>query len=176
MKIGPAQLRRIGPARAKVRSRVWALMGQVPAARAAGRDIGVGVVVLDVDSTIVLAHSDKEGTAATYKHSWGFHPILVTCDNTNELLTVKLRAGNAGANPANDHLEVLTGAVAQIPAAHRRHLLVRGDSAAATHKVLDWLTTQGTRRGRVVEYSIGWSIAGGAPPRPPPPPGRAPPP
>jgi len=155
---GPVQLRRIGKARARVRARVWALMGEVPAARAAGRDVGDGVVVLDVDSTIVLAHSDKEGTAATYKHSWGFHPILVTCDNTNELFTVKLPAGNAGANHANDHLEVLTEAVAQIPAAHRRHLLVRGDSAAATHKVLDWLTPQGTRRGRVVEYSIGWSI------------------
>src|SRR3954467_9245203 len=82
---GPVQLRRIGKARARVRARVWALMGEVPAARAAGRDVGDGVVVLDVDSTIVLAHSDKEGTAATYKHSWGFHPILVTCGNTNEL-------------------------------------------------------------------------------------------
>src|SRR3954447_21213885 len=36
--IGPAQLRRIGKARAQVRARVWALLGQVPAARAAGRD------------------------------------------------------------------------------------------------------------------------------------------
>ena len=41
--IGPAQLRRIGTARAKVRAWVWALMGQVPAAGAAGRDIGEGV-------------------------------------------------------------------------------------------------------------------------------------
>jgi len=37
--------------------------------------------------------------------------------------------------------------------AHRR-----GDSAAATHKVIDWLTGQGNRRGRAVQYSIGWSI------------------
>src|SRR3954447_21528582 len=59
--IGPAQLGRIATARARIRSRVWALMGAVPAARAAGRDIGAGVVVLDVDSTIVLAHSDKDG-------------------------------------------------------------------------------------------------------------------
>ncbi len=73
--------RRIAKARARVRTRVWTLVGQVPTARAAGRDIGAGVVVLDVDSTIVLAHSDKEGAAATYKHTFGFHPILVTCDN-----------------------------------------------------------------------------------------------
>src|SRR3954454_12845999 len=140
--IGPAQLRRIGTARAKVRSRVWALMGQPPAARAAGRDIGADVVVLDVDSTIVIAHSDKDGAAPTYKHSYGFHPILVTCDNTNELVAVKLRPGNAGANTAADHLDVLGEAIAQIPAQHRRHLLTRGDSAPATHAVLDWLPSR----------------------------------
>jgi len=156
--IDAVRLRRIATARAKVRAGVWTLMGQVPAARAAGREIGAGVVVLDVDSTIVIAHSDKAGAAPTYKHTFGFHPILVTCDNTNELLAVKLRPGNAGANTAADHLDVLAEAFAQVPAKHRRHLLVRGDSAAGTHKVIGWLTTQGQRRGRVVEFSIGWAI------------------
>jgi hypothetical protein len=155
--IGPAQLRRIAVARAKVRARLWQLFGGPPEARAAGRGIGDGVVVLDVDSTIVIAHSDKHGAAATYKHTYGFHPILVTCDNTNELLAIKLRPGNAGANTAAGHMHVLADAIAQIPAPHRRHLLIRGDSAAGTHAVLDWLTAQNTRR-RTVEYSIGWSI------------------
>jgi hypothetical protein len=122
----------------------------------AGRDVGEGIVVLDVDSTIVLVHSDKDGAAPTYKHTYGFHPILVTCDNTGELLVIRLRPGNAGANTAADHLEVLAEAIAQVPAQHRRHLLIRGDSAA-THSVLDWLTAQNTARRRV-EYSIGWSI------------------
>ena len=155
--IGAGQLRRIARARAKVRARMWQLFGGPRAARAAGRDIGAGLVVLDVDSTIVLAHSDKDGAAPTYKHTYGFHPILVTCDNTGELLTIRLRPGNAGANTAADHLEVLAEAIAQIPAAHRRNLLIRGDSAAGTHAVLDWLTGQNTRRRRV-QYSIGWSI------------------
>ncbi len=31
----------------------------------------------------------------------------MTCDNTAELLAVKLRPGNAGANTAADHLDVL---------------------------------------------------------------------
>jgi hypothetical protein len=53
---------------------------------------------------------------------------------------------------------VLGEAFAQVPAAYRRKLLVRGDSAAATHTVLDWLTAQGDKRGRNVEYSLGWSI------------------
>jgi len=155
--IGTVQLRRIAKARAKARARMWQLFGGPPVARAASRDIGEGVVVLDVDSTIVLAHSDKDGAAATYKHTYGFHPILVTCDNTGELLAITLRPGNAGANTAADHLSVLGDAIAQIPAPHRRHLLIRGDSAAGTHAVLDWLTSQNTRR-RTVEYSIGWSI------------------
>jgi hypothetical protein len=156
--IEAAQLRRIATARAKVRARVWALMGRPPAARAAGRDIGGGVVVLDADSTIVIAHSDKDGSAPTYKHTFGFHPILVTYDNIKEMLAITLRPGNAGANTAADHLQVLGEAFAQVPAAHRRHLLVRGDSAAATHKVIGWLTEQGRKRGHIVEYSIGWAI------------------
>jgi hypothetical protein len=131
--IGAVQLRRIATARAKVRARMWQLFGGLPRARAAGRDIGAGIVVLDVDSTIVLAHSDKDGAAPTYKHTFGFHPILVTCDNTGELLAAHLRPGNAGANTAADHLLVLAEAFAQIPARYRRHLLVRGDSAAASH-------------------------------------------
>jgi Transposase DDE domain group 1 len=101
--IGRPQRRYIAKARAKTRARVWALLGRVPAARAAGREVGEQVVVLDVDSTIVLAHSDKDGAAPTYKETYGFHPILVTCDNTGELLALKLRPGNAGANTAADH-------------------------------------------------------------------------
>ena len=155
--IGATQLRRIAVARAKVRARLWQLFGGPPAATAAGRQIGAGVVVLDIDSTIVIAHSDKDGAGPTYKHTFGFHPMLVTCDNTGELLAIKLRPGNAGANTAADHLDLLADAVAQLPAGHRRHLLIRGDSAAATHAVLNWLAGKNTARRRM-EYSIGWSI------------------
>src|SRR4029450_11248267 len=126
--IGAVQLRRIAKARAKVRVRLWTLVGGPPPARAAGRDIGAGVVVLDVDSTIVIAHSDKDGAAPTYKHSYGFHPILVTCDNTGELLAVKLRPGNAGANTAADHLAIRAEAIAPGPAGPRGRLLIPGDS------------------------------------------------
>ncbi|WP_460806926.1 IS1380 family transposase [Micromonospora zhanjiangensis] len=156
--VDQVRARRIARARAKVRARVWSLFDQVPAARAAGRDIGAGVVVLDVDATLLAAHSEKEGADKTYKRTFGFHPLLVTCDNTGEMLAIQLRPGNAGANTAADHLHVLGEAFAQVPAAHRRHLLVRADSAGATHAVLDWLTTQDVKRGRTIEYSIGWSI------------------
>jgi Transposase DDE domain group 1 len=155
--IGPAQVRRIGQARAQARARMWRLIGGPPPARAAGREIGERLVVLDVDSTLLIAHSDKDGAAPTYKHTYGFHPILVTCDNTRELLAIRLRPGNAGANTAADHLAILAEAIAQLPAGHRGRLLIRGDSAAATHAVLAWLTGQNSRR-RQVEYSVGWAI------------------
>ncbi|GAA1767688.1 hypothetical protein GCM10009681_43450 [Luedemannella helvata] len=116
------------------------------------------MVVLDIDATLLIAHSDKEGAAASYKGTYGFHPILVTCDNTGELLAVKLRPGNAGTNTAADHLQVLAEAIAQVPADHRRHLLIRADSAGASHAVLDWLAEQNSKRARTVQYSIGWSV------------------
>ncbi|MET7753003.1 hypothetical protein [Micromonospora sp. NPDC005367] len=86
---------------------------------------------------------------------------------------MKLRLGNAGANTAADPLDLLVQTVAQAPTKHRRHLLIRGDSAAAIHAVLDWLTLQDGKCGRRVEYSFGWSIGEaeraaitGLPPRP----------
>ena len=116
------------------------------------------VVVLDVDATIVIAHSEKEQAAATFKKTFGYHPIGVWCDNTSELLAASLRPGNAGSNTTADHIDVLTAAIAQVPAGHRRKLLVRADGAGASHGLLDWLTGLNTagvhgRRGRSVEYS-----------------------
>ena len=131
-----------------------------PASKAAGTDLGAGVVVLDVDATIVVAHSEKEQAAATFKKTFGFHPLGVSCDNTQELLSVMLRPGNAGANTAADHIDVLGAAIAQIPRRYRRRLLIRSDGAGASHDLLDWLTDQNRVRGRNVEYSIGFPITG----------------
>jgi hypothetical protein len=129
----PARLARVETARARVRRRVWSpLPGGLPASKVADTDLGA-VVVLDVDAIIVVAHSEKESAAPTFKGSFGFHPIGVWCDNTAELLAAALRPGNAGANTTADHLEVLTAAIAQIPPAHRGHLLIRADGAGASH-------------------------------------------
>ncbi|MFD0823587.1 transposase, partial [Micromonospora zhanjiangensis] len=113
--VDDVRVRRIARARAKVRARVWSLFDRLPAARAAGRDVEAGVVVLDVDATLLVAHSEKEGADKTYKRTFGFHPLLVTCDNTGEMLAIQLRPGNAGANTAADHLHVLGEAFAQVP-------------------------------------------------------------
>ena len=78
--------------------------------------------------------------------------------NTTELLAVTLRPGNAGANTAVDHIDVLGRAITQIPRKHRKDLLVRADGAGASHDLLDWLTTQGKIRGRHLDYSIGFAV------------------
>jgi hypothetical protein len=129
----------------------------VPASQAADTDLG-DVVVLDVDATIVVAHSEKESAAPTFEDTFGFHPIAVWCDKTTELLAARLRPGNAGANTTADHLEVLAAAIAQIPPPHRKNLLIRADSAGASHGLLDWLTDHYQIRGRRVEYSIGFAL------------------
>ena len=98
----------------------------------------------------------KERARATFKGGFGFHPLGVWCDNTTELLAISLRPGNAGSNHAGDHIDVLTRAIAQIPTAYRRRLLVRADGAGATHELLDWLTGPAQVRGRRLEYSVGF--------------------
>ncbi len=160
--VTPGRLKKIQAARARTRRRVWSLLaaehGGVPASRVAGTVLADEVIVLDVDATIVISHSEKEKAAATFKRTFGYHPLGVWCDNTEEFLTAKLRAGNAGSNTADDHIEVLTDAIAQTPGTHRRKLLIRSDGAGASHKLLDWLTEQNQVRGRSVEYSVGFAI------------------
>ena len=46
----------------------------VPASAAAGGDLG-DTIVLDVDATLVTAHSEKEQAAANFKGGFGFHPV-----------------------------------------------------------------------------------------------------
>ncbi len=77
-------------ARRAARARAWAA-GARPQA-----------IVLDIDSTLVTAHSDKEGAAPTYKRGSGFHPIL--CYLGGEALAGILRPANAAANTAADHI------------------------------------------------------------------------
>lgn len=99
--------------------------------------------MLDVDATVVITHSEKELATPTFKRTFGYHPIGVWCDNTNEFLAAMLRTGKAGSNTAADHVEVLTAGIAQVPAAQRKNILIRSDGAGASYALLDWLTEQG---------------------------------
>jgi len=151
---------RIAAARAKTRRHVWdqivARHGRIPAARVGDGDLG-STVVIRLDATVVVSHSDKEQAAATFKRTWGHYPLLAWCDNTGESLADKLRTGSAGSNTVADHIEVLTAAIAQIPGRYRRDLLVTCDGAGATKDLLAHLTALASP-GRRVEYSVGFDL------------------
>jgi hypothetical protein len=152
---------RIAGARARTRRHVWgqvvARHGAIPASVVADRDLGK-TIVIRLDATLVVAHSDKELAAGTYKGSWGHHPLTAWCDNTGENLAVKLRTGSAGSNTVADHIEVLTAAIAQIPARSRRDLLITCDGAGATKDLLAHITTLNAAPGRRVHYSVGFDL------------------
>ena len=105
-------------------------------------------------------HSEKESAAATFKGGFGFHPLLVWLDNTNEALAAVLRPGNAGSNTAADHIAVLDLALAQIPDAHRHGspILVRADGAGATQAWLATCAAAARARGWTCEYSVGFTM------------------
>ena len=75
-------------------------------------------MTIDVDATLITAHSEKEKAAGNYKDGFGFHPLMAYADETREALGGLLRPGNAGANTAADHMAVLDLALEQIPAEH----------------------------------------------------------
>ncbi len=153
-----AVIARIARARAKARRHVWALIasrhGGIPPARAAGRDLGE-VIVIRLDATIVVAHSDKQQARGTFKGTYGHHPLTAWCDNTGESLAVMPRPGNAGSNTAADHIAVADAAIAQIPARHRRKMLITCDGAGSTHALVGHVTALNARPGYQVHYSVG---------------------
>ncbi|MCA1682152.1 MAG: IS1380 family transposase [Actinobacteria bacterium] len=135
----------------------WPGTGGSPPARAAGRDLGE-VTVIRLDASIVLAHSDKQQAGPTFKKTFGFHPLTAWCDNTGESLVIRLRPGRAGSNTASDHIEVLTEAIAQIPARHRRRMLITCDGAGSTHALVRHISALNTRPGFQVHYSVGFDF------------------
>jgi hypothetical protein len=141
----PDGLARLRAARAHARSRAWA----------AGGDPDVELLIIDADATLVLAHSDaKEGAAGTYKHTFGFAPLLAYLDRGHapgEPLAGILRPGNAPAGATADLIELVDLAVAQLPA-DERPVLVRSDSAGGTSKLARHL------RERGIGFTLGMQI------------------
>jgi hypothetical protein len=148
----PRALRAIRQARAAARERAWALAGD----RAPGSN--GPLIPVDIDATIVTAHSEKERAAPTWKKTFGFHPLASFADHGagagGEALAIVLRPGNAGSNTAAEHIEVTRLALAQLPRRLRRRVLIRTDSGGGTHEFLAWLASPGRR----LHYSVGMTI------------------
>jgi hypothetical protein len=65
---------------------VWGLIaarhGRIPPSRVADRDLGE-TIVIRMDATIQIAHSDKQQAAGTFKGTFGHHSLTAWCDNTS---------------------------------------------------------------------------------------------
>jgi hypothetical protein len=156
----PVVLKAINAARAGARARVWELAGEHAPDHHAD---AAAPLVIDIDATLVTAHSEKEQAAPTFKRGFGHHPLCSFLhhgtEGTGEPLSVLLRAGNAGSNTAADHIAVARAALAQLPG-HRpgtrpgRKVLIRTDGAGANHAFLTWL------HGQRLSYSIGFGLPG----------------
>jgi hypothetical protein len=134
-------LDRIRRARAQARSRVWDA-GARPAS-----------ITLNIDATLLTAHSEKQLAAGNYKHGYGFHPLGCWLDETGEALAAILRPGNAGSNTAADHFTVLGMALAQLPAEDlEREILVRADIGGCTHAF-----TSDCREANI-RFSVGYEL------------------
>ena len=154
-------LSRLRAARAAARDVAWAqaceTRGRLPASTAAGREV-VGLV-LDLDATLVICHSEKEAATRTWKKTFGYHPLLCFLDNTGEALSGLLREGRAGSNTTADHITVLDQALTQIPDAHRHGtpLLVRTDGAGSTYGFLAHIRAL-REQGVDARFSVGAAI------------------
>ncbi|MGP5684319.1 IS1380 family transposase [Brachybacterium alimentarium] len=148
----------IHAARASARARAWTLAGDHAPDHSTDAKTPL---IIDLDATLVTAHSEKEQAAGTFKRGYGFHPLCAFVDHgpagTGEPLALKLRPGNAGSNTAADHIAVIKAALAQLPE-HRagqragKKVLVRTDGAGGSKKLVQWLT------GQRMSYSLGFTL------------------
>ena len=68
----------INSARADGRAAAWKAAGQ----QAPDHHISADApLVIDIDATLITAHSDKEHAAPTYKRGFGFHPLCAFADH-----------------------------------------------------------------------------------------------
>jgi hypothetical protein len=139
--IGAEALEALRGARATALARAWDAGGRPEE------------LILDIDASLLTAHSEKEGAAGTYKGGFGFHPLLCYLAETGEPLAALLRPGNAGANTAADHFEVLQLALEQLPETDlEREILARADIGGRTHA----FTAECREAG--IRFSVGYEV------------------
>jgi Transposase DDE domain group 1 len=69
----------VAGARARAREVAWAQRAETTGeafvrSRVAGTT-GLAALVIDLDAHVLVCHSEKEQTAPTFKHTFGYHPV-----------------------------------------------------------------------------------------------------
>lgn len=154
-RVSPAHLPLLRGGRAAARTAAW---------QAGAEPDLTGELYLDLDATIVIAHSDKELASPTWKHTYGFHPLVCFLDrpeiSSGEALSGIVREGRAGSNTTADHIAVLDLALANLPEHARPRpgdptspsYVARADAAGATYGFA------AICRDRGVGFSFGFGI------------------
>ncbi|BDT92443.1 hypothetical protein IFM12275_24190 [Nocardia sputorum] len=153
----PEALCALAATRASSRAAAWSQAGEH------APDYGIDAdhpLTIDLDASLLNAHSEKKRAAAAFKKGFGFHPLFAFVDHgadgTGEPAAIMLRPGNVGANTAADYKQVLATALEQLPwrPGYRvgRKVLVRTDPGGGTH---DFVNHCHARR---VQYSLGFTL------------------
>ena len=149
-----AELRAIPKAVARAREKVWA--AAPPSVRSSS-----------TSTPLWSPPTRKRRRRLDLQEGVRLPPPRVVVRQHHEPLGAILRPGNAGSNDADDHLELLEQSIAALPPEYRlgheegddpslvRHpILVRADSAGATHRFVQALADAN------IAFSIGFPIAG----------------
>lgn len=116
--------------------------------------------MVDLDASLLTAHSEKESATPTYKRGFGFNPLCAFVDHgpggTGEPVAMMLRPSTAGTNTAADHIRTTEQVLTQVRT-RPESVLIRTYSAGGTHEFLDASLT--------VAWGTRW-VSGS--PRPPP--------
>ncbi len=115
------------------------------------------LMIIDIDTTIVVSHSEKEQASPTFKRAFGFHPLVAFVDHGRG--GHRGVAGDAPATrecrvePEADHIALTRDALKALPKINPsrpgRRVLIRTDGAGCTREFLAWLHARG------LSYSIG---------------------
>lgn len=105
---------------------------------------------IEADGTIVeTAGEKKDGIGFSYKGQWGYHPLVVTLAETQELLYIHNRPGNRVSEEDSAFFYDL--AIQQCKEAGFRKIVLRGDTAFSSAKHLDRWNESG------VKFVLGYS-------------------
>ncbi len=138
----PELLDALRAAHARARERFWALHGAPER------------LTIDVDATLITAHSEKEQAAGTYKGGYGFHPLQAYADETREALGACCGRATRARTPPPTMWRCWIGRLSRSrpSTSERLEILVRADSAGATHGLLDYCREANMR------FSVGYDL------------------
>lgn len=124
----------------EVRPEIWAELPR--------RDRALALI--DVDGTIASTDGEcKEGMGISYKGDWGFHPLLVTLANTNEVLSIANRPGNETSHQGAAWY--MDRAIDQVLSGGFKRARLRGDTAFSLTQNFDRWDGEG------VEFVFGYN-------------------